>query len=386
MSRDRFTVVSRESWLSRIGGAVTGVLLGLVLFGAAVPLLVWNEGRSVKRHKTLPEGSGSVLSVAADRADAANEGRLIHLSGRPETPATLTDPAFGVSAPVLKLCRAVEMYQWQEQSRSLTKEKHGGGTETVTTYAYSKAWSSRPVDASGFKEPQGHQNPGAFPYPPLELTAEPVTLGGFVLPPSLVAKIGADEPLSVGEDVLLPERPQGARLAGGGFYVGANPASPQVGDLRVTFRVARPADFSVVARQSGATLAPYVTRAGGSIELLQPGVHAAAAMFEKAQQDARLITWLVRLGGFLLMLFGLNLVFGPRSVLASVVPLAGRLVGAGTGVVAFLLASLCALATVAVAWALYRPALGAALLGASALAAVALARRLRDSKVPDVRG
>ncbi len=35
MSEDTFTEVTNESWLGRIGGAFTGIVIGLVLFIAA---------------------------------------------------------------------------------------------------------------------------------------------------------------------------------------------------------------------------------------------------------------------------------------------------------------------------------------------------------------
>ena len=51
MSEDTFNEITSESWLSRIGGAIKGVVIGLVLFIAAFPFLFWNEGRAVKRYE-----------------------------------------------------------------------------------------------------------------------------------------------------------------------------------------------------------------------------------------------------------------------------------------------------------------------------------------------
>ena len=379
MAQDSFSVVTHESWFGRIGGAIKGVVFGLLLVAVAFPLLFWNEGRSVKRYKTLKEGGGSVVSVPSDRVDAANEGRLVHLTGTADTQETLTDAVFGISAPALKLRRAVEMYQWDERSQSKTKEKLGGGTETETTYTYSKTWSERPIASAGFKQPSGHQNPGAFPYESEVVTAAQVTLGAFTLSPALVDKIDQSEPLAVSAETLLPELPKKAKPYGGGFYLGADPASPQVGDVRVMFRVTKPAEVSVIARQAGASFAPFVTQAGGSIELLQAGARSSAEMIQKAQQDNRIVTWLIRLGGFLLMLIGLNVVFRPLSVLASVLPFLGRVVAAGTGLVAFLLAAVCSISTVAAAWIVYRPLLGAALLAVAVLLIAAIRRKVRPA-------
>jgi hypothetical protein len=380
MSQDRYVEVTRQSWFGRIGGAIKGVLVGAVLVVVAFPLLFWNEGRAVARYKTLVEGGGLVVSVAADRVDPANAGKLVHVAGKADTSATLTDPAFGVSAPALKLRRAVEMYQWDEREESKTEKKLGGGTETVKTYTYHKTWSSNPIRSAEFKIQQGHENPPSFAYEPTLLSADKVTLGAFTLSPSLVAKIGGFAPLQVSAESLQPERTAKAKLYGGGFYVGANPAEPKVGDLRITFEVCRPVDVSLVAKQAGDSFVPYVASTGGTIELLELGVQPAAALFQRAQESNRILTWVLRLAGFLLMLIGFNLIFKPLSVLADVLPFLGSLVAAGTGFVAFLLAAALSFVTIAVAWLVYRPVLGGALLSAAVLLAVVIAKKLKAAK------
>ena len=251
----------------------------------------------------------------------------------------------------------------------------------MKTYTYEKKWSEGLIRSASFKEPSGHQNPDAAPYESTRQTADKVTLGAFTLSPSLVGMINAFEPLTLGDDTLQPE-PLGnkAKLQGNGFYIGADPAKPQVGDARVKFEVARPADVSVIAQQTGDTFAPYVTKAGGSIELLQMGIHSSAAMIQKAQESNVLLTWLLRLAGFVLMLIGLNLVFKPFSVLADVVPLFGSIVGFGTGLLAFLLASVLSLTTVAIAWVVYRPLVGILLIAAATGLAVLATGKFTSSK------
>jgi hypothetical protein len=370
MSEDSYTEVTEQSWFSRIGGAFKGIIFGLLLFLAAFVLLFWNEGRAVKTYKTLKEGSGIVVSVPADRVDPANQGKLVHLSGRAVTEATLADPVFGVSANALKLRREVEMYQWQERSHSEEKKKVGGGTETVTTYSYSKVWSGHAISSSSFKKSSGHENPGSMPYQDAEQLADKVTLGAFTLPASLVGKIGGAQQLPVSSEIPLPEELAGrAERQDGGFYLGENPASPQIGDVRIKFEIVPQQEISVVAQQSGSSFTPYQSKAGGSIELLQEGMKSAAAMFEKAQSDNTILTWLLRAGGFFLMFLGLSMMLKVLSVLADVLPFLGNLVGAGTGIISFLIAGVLSLLTIAVAWITFRPLLGIGLLAAAAVLA-----------------
>lgn len=375
---DTFTETTSESWFGRIGDAFKGVIIGFLLFLIAFPLLFWNEGRAVKRHKTLKEGGGAVVSIDSEAVDAGNEGRLVHVTGRADTTDALTDPVFGVSTVALKLQRTVEMYQWEERADSTTKKKTGGGTETTTTYTYQKVWAPHEINSSTFKDPEGHQNPGRMAHATKGWTANEVTLGAFVLTPSLVGRIDRYSPVEAPSPEAVPEAIQGeGQPYAGGFYVGRDPAEPMVGDLQVTFRAVAPTDVSIIARQIGNTFEPFLASTGGEIELLQTGTHSSEAMIEQAQASNKATTWLLRAIGFVLMLVGLNMVFRPLSVLADVVPFIGRLVGAGTGLIAFLAALACSTVTMAIAWLVYRPLLGIGLLVMAAVITIVAVRTLK---------
>ena len=91
-------------------------------------------------------------------------------------------------------------------------------------------------------------------------------------------------------------------------------------------------------------------------------------MFATARTNNAIMTWLIRLGGFIVMFIGLGMVFKPLSVLADVLPILGDIVEIGTGLVAGVIAFFCSLVTIAIAWIFYRPVLGILLLvGAGAL-------------------
>jgi hypothetical protein len=66
------------------------------------------------------------------------------------------------------------------------------------------------------------------------------------------------------------------------------------------------------------------------------------------------------------MLIGLSMVFRPLSVLGDIVPFIGNIIGIGTGLLAFLIATPCTLVTIAIAWIVYRPVLGILLLAVAA--------------------
>jgi hypothetical protein len=380
MSADTITEVTSQSWFSRLGGAIKGVLFGIILFIVAFPLLFWNEGRAVARYKTLKEGGGTVISVNADAVEPANMGKLIHVTGQATTVETLTDPVFGIAANALQLERNVEMYQWQESSSRSTKKKLGGGTETVTTYSYSKEWSDELIDSGDFKESSGHENPSDMPYTSQTLVANHVTLGAFTVPSALVERINAFEEAPMAADTTVPAALEGKALVQpNGFYIGTNAAAPQVGDMRVTFRVVKPLEVSIIAAQAGSSFAPYRAKTGGTIELLQIGAVSAEQMIQQAQASNRMFTWILRLVGFLIMLIGLNMVVKPLSVLADVIPILGTIVGAGTGLITLLIAAILSLVTIAVAWIVYRPLLGIVLIIAAVGLVIAIKSKLKKA-------
>ncbi|MCC7018468.1 MAG: TMEM43 family protein [Ardenticatenales bacterium] len=377
---DTVTVTTHQSWFSRVGGSFVGMLFGLLMALASFPLLFWNEGRAVTTARTLNEGSKTVLSVSADAVDAANDGKLVHMTGLATTAETLTDPAFDVSANALKLTRSVEMYQWQESSRSETKTKLGGGQETVTTYTYDKAWSDEAIDSSGFQEPDGHRNTGEMPYDSDSWTADRATIGAFVLPADLVAKLGDGDAIPVPDSAAR----DGRRIQADRLYIGKDPDVPAVGDVRIRFTALEPQTVSVIAAQSDDTLAPY-TKAGKPIAMASVGTHSAEAMFAEAKAANTMILWFVRLAGYLLMAIGFVLVFNPLGVIGSVIPFVGRLMGFGAGLFSFLIAVPLTLITIALGWVAYRPVVAVVLI-AAAVGVVWLALRLRTGAAGKAAG
>ncbi|OOE83284.1 hypothetical protein BZG72_06310 [Salinivibrio sp. PR6] len=371
MSDDHITEISSQSWLSRLGGAIKGVFFGFSLFAISISLLFWNEGRAVERYKTLKEGSGLVQSIPNDRVNAAHQGDLVHLTGRAITDDTVKDSMFGIQTPALKLQRRVEMYQWQESSTSNTRKKLGGGTETVTEYSYSKGWSSDTVSSSNFVESEGHQNPGVMPFKSQTYAAQPITVGAFTLSSSLVNKLNNYTRYRI-DSADLSQYPL-ARVYNGGIYVGNTPASPEIGDLRIEYYVALPAQVSLIAAQYGSSFQPYHTESGGDIQMLRLGNLSADVMFDKAQSDNQIFTWIIRLVGILIMALGIGLILWPISVFADVIPFIGTILGVGAVLVAVLSAFMISMITIAIAWLYYRPILAATLI-IGALACVVLLR------------
>jgi hypothetical protein len=359
---DTFIEVTNESWFSRIKNAFVGVLVGLVFFVGAFPLLTWNEKRSIDRTRALNEAATVTTTVDPAKLDPEHEGKAVHFTGLATTASGVKDETFGIAEPALKLQRMVEMYQWKEDKETSTNQKTGGSSETTTTYRYTKGWADEAISSSEFRHPEGHQNPPQLAFPNSLISADAITVGAYTLPDDLIGKIGEWEQLAPPAADKLPESVRDkAKESGNTLYFGADPANPALGDNRVSFKIIRPHDVSIVARQIGKTLEPFVTT-HGSVSLLQDGVHSATDLFQAAANQNKLVTWLMRLGFFVLMALGLVMIFNPLKVIADVLPIAGSIVGAGTGAVAFLLAGALSSLTIAIAWLAFRPLIGVPLL------------------------
>jgi hypothetical protein len=390
MSGDSYSETTYTSWFSRLGNAFTGILFGIILFGGSIFLLYWNEGRAVDVARGLAEAGGAVVDISADKVDPAHDGKLVHVSGKADTSDTLTDPAFGVSATALRLIRTAEMFQWKEQQKQERRTKLGGGEETVTTYTYVKDWSDSPIDSSSF---HSNRKEGAMrhdnPTWPAELRsrsqdAGKVTLGAFVLSPSLLAQIHTSAKVPVGSsdlDKVFSTLRKEFQAHDGRFHRGASPASPEIGDLRVSFAVVQPQTVSVIAEQTRDTFRPYQPKsARRTVDVLHEGDHSAAEMIRTEQSSNARLTWILRLVGFVVMALGIGLVLNPLKVLADVVPFIGSIVGFGVGVIAFLLAAVLSLITIALSWIAVRPVLGISLLAAAGIGIIALVMLSRSRR------
>jgi len=361
---DSFSETTHTSWGSRIGESIKGILFGLVLIPASVVLLFWNEGRAVQTHRSLMEGAGLVVDVDTGKVDPANEGKLVHVSGEIKTTAALNDPEFGVSAAGVHLVRVVEMYQWKEETSTETRKNAGGSEDTVTTYSYVNTWAESRIDSSKFRRPDGHANP-QMRYSRYEAVASDAKLGAFRPGERVLRMLPANDQVRVDPEVAtrVAQRLRGpAQSVDGRLYIGADPANPRIGDLRISYQLVKAGLASVIGRQAGSDFADYQTQAGDRLLMARPGVVSAADMFKAAEQENRILTWILRVVGSLVMFAGFALILRPLVVVADVIPLIGNVLGAGAGIVSLLLTAVLAPIVIAVAWFWYRPLVSVAVL------------------------
>eukprot|EP01012_Entosiphon_sulcatum_P038297 TRINITY_DN495_c0_g1_i1.p1 TRINITY_DN495_c0_g1~~TRINITY_DN495_c0_g1_i1.p1 ORF type:complete len:538 (-),score=32.64 TRINITY_DN495_c0_g1_i1:141-1754(-) len=365
--------ISRDGFCSRIGGAICGACIGVVLLIVFCVILVWNEGKTVKDQKAIQQGRKDVVELGCSM-DTAKVGKLVHASCSLSS-TRLSDPVFSsVAVNGVWLSRSVEMLQWTESS---TSSKSNG--QTVTRYSYSTTWSSGQISTSSFHNPQGCggtcYNPTFPSFSSQKWWVEPTFFGNFTLPTDLRNKItgstaitppstsrscsqlsSSQPPSVISTDTTTP--------SGGYLYTNCGNV---VGTLRIKWTASSATSASVLAKLTDAgSFVEWKASSGSTIYRLSEGNKSASSMFDDASSAAKVRTWVLRFVGWLLIWLGLQLITGPVAVMPTIIPCVGDFLSDIVGCV--LCAVNCCLATgialffIALGWLAYRPAVGVPLL------------------------
>lgn len=346
--------VTKTSYGSQLGGSLRGIVTGLILFVAATALLWWNEGRAVKTSKMLNDSAKECVDVAdVSTVDPALNGKLIHATAVAGTDEILTDPDYGVSVNAIRLVRKAEYYQWVEESESETKDKIGGGQETVTTYTYSKKWVDSPVDSDEFHDPdyQG-SNFVRVNVEDKTVVADKVNFGGYVLPKAMVGSIPESSSVSLSESLA---NGIDTFVVNNYVYYGEEPDSPAIGDVRVSFQQAEGGEASILAKVSGSTFEPYVHKNGKSLCVLTMGVRSMDQMYETQRASNKFLTWILRIFGLLLVIMALRMMFSILVTILKVLPFLGKVGQLGVNLVTGIVGTVWTLLVILVAWVMWRP-------------------------------
>jgi hypothetical protein len=351
------TETTTRGWGQKIGDSIKGVLIGILLFIASFVVLWMNEGR-IDISEVI---AGDAVDISATEVDTVNEWKLVSVTGALSSTERLGDPTFLNLGDYLVLNRTVEMWAWKEISQTETEKKAGGSEETKTTYTYTTEWTSMPADSSSFHDnsPQ-HQNPPmkykseTFYVNTAKVGVYPVEIRNMSLP--------GGKAVTLESSSLVYGKGTGAKLDGGYIFVPATPysyygssssvASPKVGDLRVKY-TALPNNIDVTAfgKLDGGKLVPYT--ATKKLKRDAKIYHARAGSKEEAiaalHGEHTTTGWILRIVGFLLMWFGLGLLFGPITAILDVLPFLGNISKTLISIVTFFMALVLTITTIIVA-------------------------------------
>lgn len=174
------------------------------------------------RLPTIASAPGGVLTVDAMHVDAVDDGRRVRVTGMLAADGPARDAQLGVSANAALLLRNVEMFEWRE---------HCAGAACN----YDAGWGV-PLDSRRFRDPKGHENPPA-PFASAQFPAPGLKLGNFGIDAALLVAQQAPRAYPVSDAGLAPNMAASFSAANDALYAGGDPAHPQVGMLRVSYRV-----------------------------------------------------------------------------------------------------------------------------------------------------
>lgn len=342
---DQFREVTTTGYGGRIVNSIKGVVIGLILFVVSFGLLYWNEGRVDLSNiaKTATEISSATIS-----ADSTLSGKLISTTGIVNSDQIIGDNLFLKPGRFIAAERRVEMYAWVEKSESHKRTNIGGSETTETTYNYLREWTERPESSSNFKYPEGRGNPQkAFDSYTNKVTAATIGIYNFDSQ-SVTLPNFSQLPLN-SQNVILSN---GATLANDNYLFirkseGGAFDSPQVGDLRISYYVLRPGfEGTIFGKLNGGKVNPYFDTNGNRLYRVFAGTRDAG--IAALHTEYAKLLWILRLVGFLLMWFGLLMLFGPISVLLDILPIFGAISRSIIGVITFAVAFALTIVTILV--------------------------------------
>lgn len=216
--------------------------------GAALMLaglgLVATTARSLMLHRSaLARHGGNVAEAIGAGPQAGMHGSMVRVSGPLQVTEPARDDAFNLSVNTPTLTRHVERFQWRE-------------IRLGNAIHYELDWSEKRLDAAQFARPAGHANPGAFPLSGASFAAPRVRLSGFTLSPPLQQALPGS--MAVAPAVKQLPSNLAASFSAHEKYLmtSANPGSPRLGDLRVSWEAVPIQTITVFARLDGDQLLP----------------------------------------------------------------------------------------------------------------------------------
>ena len=208
------------------------ISLGRVALFVALILAVF-AGVWAWQHRSRVQSAVSTITAdlplpaqkgGSAQSDANAPAVATKVSGKLSIHRPPRDTQLGISADAAILLRIVEMYQWHERC-----ELAGGAC------SYDQSWSPGLVDSNKFRVPAGHVNPPA-PFADARFVAGEIKIGDLVVDPKLLDTQSAVE-YRVSADSLPPNLEATFSVVDGVLYAGGDATHPQLGTVRVRYRI-----------------------------------------------------------------------------------------------------------------------------------------------------
>ena len=171
------------------------------------------------------------------------------------------------------------------------------------------------------------------------------------------------------------------------LYIGGNPQSPNIGDIKISYRYTPLGIYSIATKAENRELVDYTTDNGRKFTFIKNGKVSANQIFKDELDSNSLLTWLFRAGGLILMFVGFKLIMGPLSALANIIPMFGSLVSGASSLVALVFTLILGSIIISIAWFASRPIMSLVIIGGAILISMVFfksrtTREIQDSTPP----
>ena len=331
-----------------------GYLVGIAFMLAGALILVWNENHFRR------------MTAFVDRARVV----MVKVYGRAVPGDDVYDPLYGVGGRYLAVHREVQYFQWDEIKGTETYIDDDGDKQERVTYSYRCDWYGSPIDSREFHHKHGHTNSVRLTLPDTTFYSRGARINDYLFPPALIDSVkhlpqdsvvldtesavfrrGIALTTLTGQSKARPYNEGGLRgeaaripwcLDDNCVYYGDNPLSPEVGDVRVVFRLKPATVLHVFAQPTGEpmnvpdSVYPKIARISGIVggpilKSLKPftmegmsrkmvrvstePVDGAKVLYNEASFN-NMLRWAMRFVGWLLM------VIACKSMLGAIVAMA----------------------------------------------------------------
>ena len=351
---NNYTETSTISYGQNLKNSFGGVVVGIILFFASFVLLWWNEGNSVRLIQSEDFIRKNAIEADSNMINRSNDTKLIATNGSVYTDETLSD-SMVTMAKALKLNRTVEMYQWIEKQSSEEHKNFNGSTTKTTTYSYEKTWDQTEHNSDRFKRAEYH-NP-KFIYRSKNLSATSGMMGNFKINKKQILRISSYKNL---ED-LKPLK--GFEIVDNYYYKGHDYSNPEIGDIRISYNyVPSGADISIIGQQNSDNTIGEIQTKKGPLYIQYDGILNLDNMLNKYKKSNTLLTYGLRLLGFMMMYIGLQMLVNPIVAIARIIPFLSEIIEFISSFILGTVALILSLLTIAIAWFMYRPIFAISLL------------------------
>ncbi|HBC87699.1 MAG TPA: hypothetical protein DCZ94_12140 [Lentisphaeria bacterium] len=322
---DTYTEIRYKTHGQRLGSSIAGAIICFIFLILFFHLFIYIEHDAKLKQEGLGEIGRTLRTISGEVVEPASHGKVVLLGGSVKAGEKLKDPALFLELDAPKVERNVEMYQWYEKTDKTETVLPGGGSIEKKTYTYDKKWSSELIRSSSFHK-QEYVNPQSMLFEHAKFIVPEARLEKFMISETHIDSISS-KPLPLG-NIPLPLKAQfPGRISltkNGEIFIGKDQESPAIGDHRISYTGAVSDIYTVVGRQDGDRIMPYVCGDGATtLSPMRCGKYASGEMIQLEKTDLKSRTWGWRLS---LAFFYLVLIFfivEPIAVLADIVPPAG---------------------------------------------------------------